>query len=168
MSCPHLSSYAKQLPLDVLIRYKEKLEMIDNVDPFQIKDSELSLNKNDYPKTQIVDIYMYFIESKSPYTREEIKAHKSLQAFKYYESGFVKYVGTKQFGKFVMIKGVVRRSYKKTEFVKCWLISEKDGTVRSAHCICAAGLGEFCSHTAAVLFKILDELKTSNVSLSLL
>jgi hypothetical protein len=40
MSCPHLCSYAKKLPVGVLIRYKEKLEVIENVDPFQIKDSE--------------------------------------------------------------------------------------------------------------------------------
>ena len=33
-----------------------------------------------------------------------------------------------------------------------WLIAEIDGTILAAHCDCMAGLGESCSHVAAVLF----------------
>ena len=36
-----------------------------------------------------------------------------------------------------------------------WLISSKEGTIISAHCLgCKAGLGESCSHIASVLFYI--------------
>ena len=35
-----------------------------------------------------------------------------------------------------------------------WLIAEKDGTVLAAHCNCTAGLGEVCTHVAALLFWI--------------
>ena len=36
-----------------------------------------------------------------------------------------------------------------------WVVAEKEGTVACAHCNCMAGLGEACSHIAAVLF-VLD------------
>jgi len=36
----------------------------------------------------------------------------------------------------------------------CWIISEQNGTVVSAHCTCKAGLGETCTHVAAILFYI--------------
>ena len=35
-----------------------------------------------------------------------------------------------------------------------WNISEPDGNVLVAHCTCMAGLGEACSHSAALVFSI--------------
>lgn len=35
-----------------------------------------------------------------------------------------------------------------------WLILLPDATIASAHCDCMAGLGEVCSHTAAVAFAL--------------
>lgn len=35
-----------------------------------------------------------------------------------------------------------------------WIICGKDGSIISAHCNCIAGLGEVCTHVAAVLFAI--------------
>lgn len=35
-----------------------------------------------------------------------------------------------------------------------WVIVSSDGSIESAHCTCMAGLGECCSHTAAVLFAL--------------
>ena len=32
------------------------------------------------------------------------------------------------------------------------VVSEKNGTILAAHCTCMAGLGEVCTHVAAVLF----------------
>ena len=36
--------------------------------------------------------------------------------------------------------------------VKQWVAAEKGGTIICAHCTCMAGLGEACSHIAALLF----------------
>ena len=39
--------------------------------------------------------------------------------------------------------------------ISVWILAEKDGTVRSAHCLgCKAGLSESCSHVASVLFYV--------------
>lgn len=35
-----------------------------------------------------------------------------------------------------------------------WIIAQSDGKVLAAHCTCMAGLGEACSHIAALLFSI--------------
>ena len=35
-----------------------------------------------------------------------------------------------------------------------WVIAGKDGVVKAAHCTCLVGLGEDCSHVAALLFCI--------------
>lgn len=39
--------------------------------------------------------------------------------------------------------------------LESWLIFLEDGSISSAHCTCMAGLGEACSHTAAIAFKLL-------------
>lgn len=40
--------------------------------------------------------------------------------------------------------------------LKCWVAVDKDGVVLCGHCLCMAGLGEVCSHVAAVLFLLED------------
>ena len=35
-----------------------------------------------------------------------------------------------------------------------WVIAYKSGTVQAAHCDCMAGLGEACTHVAALLFAV--------------
>jgi len=35
-----------------------------------------------------------------------------------------------------------------------WIIAKRDGTILAAHCDCMEGLGESCSHVAAMLFHI--------------
>lgn len=38
--------------------------------------------------------------------------------------------------------------------MKPWIILKSDGGIQSAHCTCMAGLGEACSHVAALVFYI--------------
>lgn len=38
--------------------------------------------------------------------------------------------------------------------LKVWIILLSDGAISSAHCTCMAGLGEVCSHSAAILFAL--------------
>ena len=35
-----------------------------------------------------------------------------------------------------------------------WIIAEKSGRILGGHCTCVAGLGEVCTHVAALLFLI--------------
>lgn len=38
--------------------------------------------------------------------------------------------------------------------LKPWMIFSPTGSILSAHCTCMAGLGEVCSHTAAIAFAL--------------
>ena len=43
-----------------------------------------------------------------------------------------------------------------------WVITEQDGKIIAAHCICMAGLGKPCSHVGALLFAIEAAVKIRN------
>lgn len=79
---------------------------------------------------------------------------RSLQAYNQMVSGFINSVqGHIIAGKYVVL-GKVRHSQRMNDpCVSIWIITEKDGTVLSAHSVgCMAGQGECCSHVASVLF----------------
>ena len=40
------------------------------------------------------------------------------------------------------------------KLLRPWIIGKRDGKIVAAHCNCMAGLGEACSHIAALLFYI--------------
>ena len=48
----------------------------------------------------------------------------------------------------------LNESTKKYPNLKPWIISYKNRTIAYAHCTCMAGLGEVCSHAAAIAFAL--------------
>ena len=48
----------------------------------------------------------------------------------------------------------LNESTKKYPNLKPWIILYKNGTIAYAHCTCMAGLGEVCSHAAAIAFAL--------------
>ncbi len=55
----------------------------------------------------------------------------------------------------VVLTGNVRHSQSvSASHLKPWVAAEKCGTIICAHCTCMAGLGEACSHIAALLFAV--------------
>ncbi|KAI4463425.1 exonuclease phage-type/recb c-terminal domain-containing protein [Holotrichia oblita] len=108
------SEYLQKLLLespDVAKRYKEKIKLINNVDPFSLQDKEVSFLVDSFPKIQFVDIMAYLVFTHSFYTKEQIKAYKSLQSYKYLESGFVIKLGTKIIKDLVVLVGKVSYFY---------------------------------------------------------
>ena len=71
-------------------------------------------------------------------------------------SGFVASVNGKEIAdKYVVVAKVRHSQSMRDPLVNIWIITEKDGTIISAHCLdCKAGLGETCSHVASALFYI--------------
>nr|XP_023015349.1 uncharacterized protein LOC111504870 [Leptinotarsa decemlineata] len=100
-----------------------------------------------------MDIVAYLVLTHSFYTNEQMKAFKSLEAHKYFTSGFVLKAGTKVINDFYVLVGKVKHSQRaNAKPLDVWCIVTKDGSIATAHCICMAGASEVCSHVGAILF----------------
>ena len=141
-------------------RYREKLAFIGQgvKDPYVFLESLDSASDEDvFPEIEYPDIYNYLINAPSPYTLRELKAYKSLEGYAFLVSGWVGNVRAFPTGaddrSFVTCK--VRHSQSvSAPPLKPWVAAELSGAVLCAHCTCMAGLGEACSHIAALLFAV--------------
>ena len=88
-----LSVYATGLDPTAKGRYEDKIGAI-GVDPYVIPKQEqksvVSSTVEELPDLTYHDIYNYFLNSASPITGEALKAYKSLEAYKFFISGFVR------------------------------------------------------------------------------
>ncbi|KAJ8910241.1 hypothetical protein NQ315_002565 [Exocentrus adspersus] len=144
----------KEFP-DVAKRYKQKLDIINGVDPFCLSDEMFSYNVKNFPKVTNMDIIAYLVLSKSYYTKQQMKAYKSLEAYKYFEAGFVSKCRCCKVGDYFVSAADVKHSQRMSEAsLKLWIIINEDGSIECAHCTCIADAGEVCSHVGAVLFAL--------------
>ena len=161
-SVPSYSTYYNELDKIAKERYREKLQKLGGLaDPYLEKssgDGHTSIDWQLWPEVEYPDIYNFLIATPSLYTGDSLKAYKSLDAYNYYASGWVDNVkvftipscpGT------YLITARVKHSQKLSATpVKPWVAVEQQGMVVCAHCTCMAGLGEACSHIAALLFTV--------------
>ena len=134
-------------------RYLEKISAV-GIDPLLIPQEKL--DPECLPPVEASDLLSYLVLEKSYYTNAQFKAFRSLQAYNQMVSGFTSSVlGHLIKNKFVVIAKVRHSQRMNDPHVSVWIITNKEGTVISAHCVgCMAGLGECCSHVASVLFYI--------------
>ena len=84
-----LSNYAEKLPAEAKQRYLDKLRYIGGFDP-------LCFNLSDFaqpcplPLVSAADIVSYLVLQTSYITAKQFKAHKSLEAYNQFVSGWVK------------------------------------------------------------------------------
>ena len=150
---PILSEYCRKLDDRVKRRYLEKIAEV-GVDPVTIPDEQF--NSECLPPIEATDLLSYLVLETSFYTKQQFKTYKSLEAYNFMVSGLITSIqGCIVSGKHV-VAGKVRHSQRMNDpLISVWVIAEKDGTVKSAHCLgCKAGLAESCSHVASVLFYI--------------
>ena len=88
-----MSNYLNALDYVVQKRYLTKLK-IDGctLDPYAIEESLWSEDMSNWPDLQFGDIYRYFINTEGCYTKEKLKAYKSLEAYNYFYNGYVRTV----------------------------------------------------------------------------
>ena len=73
-------------------RYNSKLTTDDGVclpDPYSISDDLWQNDVKKWPNLEFGDLFMYLIESEGTFTKEKLKAYKSLEAYNYYFNGYV-------------------------------------------------------------------------------
>lgn len=84
-----LSEYARKLPASVRSRYEEKVLMCGGKDPLSLSVDETVADTSAYPKVEECDVKDYLVGKTSFITREQFKAHKSLESHNYLTSGWV-------------------------------------------------------------------------------
>lgn len=75
-------------------RYGEKLNLMNNIDPYELKQKDLSVDENLLPDLCHMDIINYLAFKPCPYTGNDLKAYKSLEAYNQFVCGWVSGVCT--------------------------------------------------------------------------
>ncbi|XP_054720573.1 uncharacterized protein LOC129230197 [Uloborus diversus] len=147
------SEYVENLDNEAKQRYIEKIKDINYKDPYLLHNTELSTSASDLPDVTYIDIVNYMVYGVSAYTLEEFKAYKSLQAYNLFSCGWVLNVFAKKMAAMCLVIGKVRHSQRLSEKpLSPWFLANRQGVIQSAHCTCMAGLGESCTHIAALMF----------------
>ena len=160
MDCaPPSSDYFQGLDGTAKLRYKEKLEKLGAIEDPYLRWGHSTLKAEEWqnwPKVEYPDIYNFLIQSPSLYTGESLKAYKSLDAYNYYMNGWIDKATVCKLPNCpntYLATGCVKHSQSLSATpAKPWVAVKTEGTVVVAHCTCMAGLGEACSHIAALLF----------------
>lgn len=124
-------------------RYLEKLTIGGQVlsDPYLMDEASWCDDMTKWPELQFGDVYTYLINTKGLFTKEKLKAYKSLEAYNYFYNGYVRTVLCHRSGDLSIMKAKVNPSQKSPENShEPWvIISTQDGSVEIAHCTCMAG-----------------------------
>lgn len=82
---------------DVAVRYMIKINEIGGIDPLTLTKDQLDDSLESFPSITQIDLVSYLVLTHSYYTKEQLKAYKSLLAYKFFEAGFILECGTKTF-----------------------------------------------------------------------
>ena len=130
-------------------QYEEKLALLGcGEDPYLpleqkglVRSSEC-VEWIDWPSISYADIYNYLI-------------NKSMDGYNFFVNGWVSNVVVTQIEgrQHYLFTATVKHSQTLSATpLKVWVGCKSNGEVVAAHCTCMAGIGEACSHIAAVLF----------------
>ena len=92
MRVPMDRKYLDTLTNESRKKYQEKLNMINNIDPYNVSSNFFTESMEMWPNVEYPDIVRYFLCSTSRYTKEQIEAYKSLGSYQYFIAGWVRCV----------------------------------------------------------------------------
>ena len=101
------SEYIQSLPPDVRKRYQTKTAAI-GCDPYSIVVGDFSKDVTKWPQVGFLDIINYLIDSPSAYTSEQLKKYKSLDAYKFYQDGWIRQILHKKIEGIHLIRAKVK------------------------------------------------------------
>ena len=140
------SEYQSMLDYEAKKRYKEKLSTESEIlpDPYSLFEEEWIDDTTKWSSIEFGDVYNYLINSTGRYTKDSLKAYKSLEAYNYFVSGHVWTVHfheSSEQSKYAILMAKVNPSQKPAANPhEAWVITcKEDGQVMSGHCTCMAG-----------------------------
>lgn len=92
---------------DVAERYRQKLSSVNYVDPYSLSDDDLDFNTANFPPVTNMDIVSYLVLTTSFYIKQQMKAFKSLNAYKYFNAGFITMCGILKINEKIVARGTV-------------------------------------------------------------
>lgn len=109
-------------------------------DPF-IDGETWEDNVTKWPDVQFGEIYCYLVDTPGQFTRETLKAYRSLEAYNFFHNGWVHTVLSSTLGSDkCFLKAKVNRSQALSEKPhEAWVCVDTDCTILNAHCTCMAG-----------------------------
>lgn len=91
---PELSSYAESLNQEAKTRYKDKIALIDGIDPFgKVTAGE---PYSGVPPVEACDLVSYLVLQTSFITSSQFKVRKGLEAYNQFVCGWIKDVHTRK------------------------------------------------------------------------
>ena len=102
-------SYKDSLEPIVKARYLEKLKIINGTDPYEMQVKSFSDDKKLLPSVTYPDIVNYLLFSPSPYTTDDLKGLKSLEAYNQAQNGWVSDVRAIDIGNKRVVRAKVRK-----------------------------------------------------------
>ena len=159
--------YYTRLTGEAKSKYDGKMKMISApIDPYCILEKKSgpssscslisSVECYEWTEVSFADIYNYLILMPSFCTHEQLKAYKSMDGYNFFINGWVSNIivlAIKTRPKNYVLMGSVKHSQMlSAPPLKTWVALNQTGEVMCAQCTCMAGIGEACSHIAALLF----------------
>ena len=152
-----ISSYAKKLGTLVKQRYFNKISAI-GIDPVLIEGKHFEADC--LPPVESTDLLFYLVLETSFYTQKQFKAFRSLEAYNQMVSGFIASVqGHIVANKFAVLAKVRHSQRMSDSLIPIWIITDREGTILSTHCLGWAGRIVFTNSQCALLFRSVDENK---------
>ena len=118
------TDYFNKLDPPTQKRYKEKLEITGNIDPYSAPDSHFSVKIGNFPLICYPDIVNYLVFSPSPFSTDDMKAYKSLEAYNQVIEGWVRDVKVMTTSGLKVVKEKVIRLIRLNLFVYVFLSYE--------------------------------------------
>lgn len=142
---PILSEYVRSLTVRDRDNYFKKLTLTNGtrlVDPYTLTQWMDELTG--LPPVEWPDIYTYLIEKPSVYSKDKLRAYKSLDAYNYVLNGHVQVLKYKDLtDEFCVVRSEVlpsQRQGQKTTMYQAWVIvNRRNNYVLTANCTCMAG-----------------------------
>ena len=109
---PSLRGYRDSLSAENRQMHDEKLKFTTGIDPYAVRDNFYSQSMDEWPEIEFPDIMNYLLFSTSMFTKEQLKAYKSLQSYQYFVAGWVRstFVGKATEDTIILI-GKVRKTF---------------------------------------------------------
>ena len=135
------TKYVASLDYEARKHYLEKLSKdgsaVSMPDPYSIPEELWNEDVTKWPSVEFGDVYTYLIETRGPFTKDKLKAYKSLEAYNYFYNGYVRTVSMYCCeGDIAILKAKVNPSQKAPDKNhKAWAaVCMQSGCIRTAHC----------------------------------